>query len=319
MSVRQLLLAAAWFTTAAVAQGPGNLNYLKSCLGNAGIQYLTSSSGSTWSSAIKPFNQRISYTPIAVVQPTSAQQVASAVKCGVDAAYWINARGGGHSYASNALGGENYHILIDLKQLNKVTVSGENQPVNVTSSMLAAYQQFSETAPREWGSTLNMFAGSRRGTISSSFTITYIGSQSTFEDSVVAPLLTNFPATSTSRVTSQSWKDTLQLLAGNQNLDTSKQSDYQDTFYAKSIMTPESAPMTSTALTSFSNYLATNGFDAVNNGQARWFVQVELYGGQNSQINAVPASATAFVHRSSLFTIQFYASSYNCRSFIEER
>lgn len=185
--------------------------------------------------------------------------------------------------------------------------------------MLAAYQQFSETAPREWGSTLNMFAGSRRGTISSSFTITYIGSQSTFEDSVVAPLLTNFPATSTSRVTSQSWKDTLQLLAGNQNLDTSKQSDYQDTFYAKSIMTPESAPMTSTALTSFSNYLATNGFDAVNNGQARWFVQVELYGGQNSQINAVPASATAFVHRSSLFTIQFYASSYNCRSFIEER
>lgn len=147
MSVRQLLLAAAWFTTAAVAQGPGNLNYLKSCLGNAGIQYLTSSSGSTWSSAIKPFNQRcviwlltttsfqrtelmvdvhrISYTPIAVVQPTSAQQVASAVKCGVDAAYWINARGGGHSYASNALGGENYHILIDLKQLNKVTVSGE--------------------------------------------------------------------------------------------------------------------------------------------------------------------------------------------------
>ena len=42
-----------------------------------------------------------------------------------------------------------------------------------------------------------------------------------------------------------------------------------------------------------------------------WFTQLELYGGPNSAINAVPLDATAFAHRSSLFTIQFYASSPN--------
>jgi hypothetical protein len=42
-----------------------------------------------------------------------------------------------------------------------------------------------------------------------------------------------------------------------------------------------------------------------------WFFQVELYGGANSKINSVPTDATAFVHRSSMFTIQFYASSFN--------
>jgi hypothetical protein len=40
-----------------------------------------------------------------------------------------------------------------------------------------------------------------------------------------------------------------------------------------------------------------------------WFVEVELYGGSNSAINAVPLDSTAFAKRDTLFTIQFYASS----------
>ena len=38
---------------------------------------------------------------------------------------------------------------------------------------------------------------------------------------------------------------------------------------------------------------------------------MELYGGQNSAVNAVAANATAFGHRNALWTIQFYASSPN--------
>jgi hypothetical protein len=37
-------------------------------------------------------------------------------------------------------------------------------------------------------------------------------------------------------------------------------------------------------------------------------VEIELYGGTNSAINNVPIDATAFAHRSSMFTIQFYTS-----------
>lgn len=40
-------------------------------------------------------------------------------------------------------------------------------------------------------------------------------------------------------------------------------------------------------------------------------MQLELYGGSNSAINAVPLEETAFAHRSSMFTMQFYASAPN--------
>lgn len=374
---------------------------------------------------------RILYTPVAVVEPSNAQQVAAAVKCGVDAQYYINPRGGGHSYAAAAFGGTNGHLMIDLKNLNSVNVYGEqaviggggklgsialeldqqgrgmahgvcpfvgigghgayggfgffsrnwglvvdqvtslevvtfdgqirnvsstgndtelfyalrgaggsygiitafgvqthaapstlvygiykwdDQSVDATAGILSAYQNWSSTsAPKEWGSTLNMNAGSSRGLVNMSFTITYMGDQSTFNN-VISSLLAQLPApTTTPTPTSQGWKDTLQLLAGNQNLNTSLANDYQDTFYAKSIMTPQASPMSMDALTNFATYLSTNGVDAVKNNQQEWFVQVELYGGANSQINAVAVNDTAFVHRSSLFTIQFYASSASCK------
>jgi len=43
--------------------------------------------------------------------------------------------------------------------------------------------------------------------------------------------------------------------------------------------------------------------------QQGWFIQVELFGGRHSAINAVTAQDTSFARRDSLFTIQFYASS----------
>lgn len=72
-------------------------------------------------------------------------------------------------------------------------------------------------------------------------------------------------------------------------------------------MTPQSSPMSQSAVQAWTNYIATTGYQSTTH----WFVQVELYGGSNSVINNVAPNATAFVHRSSQFTIQFYASSSN--------
>jgi len=44
-----------------------------------------------------------------------------------------------------------------------------------------------------------------------------------------------------------------------------------------------------------------------------WFVQVELWGGSRSKINAVPANSTAFARRNTLFTFQLYASAQDSR------
>lgn len=96
-----LLLASSALPSAEAAQSKA---YLKSCLQSAGVSYVDSSSGQSFTDAKKPFNQRLQYTPIAVAFPTSAQQVSAAVDCGRDAMFWINARSGGHSYAAMALG-----------------------------------------------------------------------------------------------------------------------------------------------------------------------------------------------------------------------
>ncbi|KAF9538186.1 hypothetical protein CPC08DRAFT_526038 [Agrocybe pediades] len=88
--------------------------------------------------------------------------------------------------------------------------------------------------------------------------------------------------------------------------DTSSAPDGTDTFYAKSLMTPEASPISERTLAAWMDTLANEGFDA----PVGWFIQAELFRGRNSAINAVKSTATAFARRTSLFTIQFYASSH---------
>ena len=70
-------------------------------------------------------------------------------------------------------------------------------------------------------------------------------------------------------------------------------------------MTPSDQLLTSSAVNYWTSYLSNTGFSS---GSGDWFIQVELYGGANSAINAVDPTATAFVHRKRLFNIQLYAS-----------
>jgi FAD/FMN-containing dehydrogenase len=72
--------------------------------------------------AIKPFNLRIPFTPIAVAVPTTVAQVQAAVACGVSNNATISPKSGGHSYASHGLGGEDGHFMIDMKMFNSVSV-----------------------------------------------------------------------------------------------------------------------------------------------------------------------------------------------------
>ncbi|KAF5333789.1 hypothetical protein D9758_017175 [Tetrapyrgos nigripes] len=88
---------------------------------------------------------------------------------------------------------------------------------------------------------------------------------------------------------------------------TATGADMHDTFYAKSIMAPMEVPLTDEAMGGMMDYLGTAGWDV----DLFWHVEVELYGGVNSAINAVPLDDTAFAHRDTLWTFQPYASSSN--------
>lgn len=72
--------------------------------------------------AIKPFNLRLPFTPVAVAVPTTVAQVQAAVSCGVSLGITISPKSGGHSYASHGIGGEDGHLMVDMKYFNTVNL-----------------------------------------------------------------------------------------------------------------------------------------------------------------------------------------------------
>lgn len=139
------------------------------------------------------------------------------------------------------------------------------------ASMFNVYQtHVSSAIDSNWGSVMNVFKGPNAGSIKVILQATYIGDQNTFTN-MAQPLLSKLPGTSNTNVQSYNWVNGLQALAGNQNLNTQNGAkDYTDTFYAKSIMTPEAAPVSTSAWNSFANYLANSGYYS----DTAWFVQV---------------------------------------------
>ncbi|POR37521.1 Cannabidiolic acid synthase [Tolypocladium paradoxum] len=66
---------------------------------------------------VKPYNLAIPVTPVAVIRPSSADEVAGAVKCAVQSGVHVQAKSGGHSYANFGLGGQDGGLMIDLASL----------------------------------------------------------------------------------------------------------------------------------------------------------------------------------------------------------
>jgi hypothetical protein len=111
------------------------------CLSSSSVPQVTPGS-SAYNLAIKPFNLRIPFTPAAVVQPTTVPQVQAAVACGAKLGIPISPKGGGHSYASHGLGGENGHLVVDMKYFTNVKVDSTTQIASIgTGSRLGNIAQ----------------------------------------------------------------------------------------------------------------------------------------------------------------------------------
>lgn len=54
----------------------------------------------------EPFNLRLAYKPKVIVLPTTEEHVQTAVKCANKGGFKVQARSGGHSYASYSSGGQ---------------------------------------------------------------------------------------------------------------------------------------------------------------------------------------------------------------------
>lgn len=94
---------------------------LSLCLADANIPFVVQGSVD-WKRSIRPWNLRLTYIPAAVATPHTIEQIQVAVNCGINNRVRVTAKGGGHSFGSYGLGGEDGHLVIELQQLNKVTL-----------------------------------------------------------------------------------------------------------------------------------------------------------------------------------------------------
>jgi FAD/FMN-containing dehydrogenase len=99
------------------------------CLTKASVP-VDKAGSANWTADIKPFNSRLQYTPAAVAVPVTIPQIQAAVNCGRSTGLKVTAKGGGHSYASSGLGGENGHLVIELDRMFNITL---NKTTNVAT------------------------------------------------------------------------------------------------------------------------------------------------------------------------------------------
>ncbi|KAF8219076.1 FAD-binding domain-containing protein, partial [Tricholoma matsutake] len=193
-----------------------------------------------------------------------------------------------------------------------VTVFGYDWDLSVAdaANWIAAFQKFVQTdIPPQFGPYLNLTKGSASGRVRIQLSGGWYGPAGGL-NTTIAPFLSQIPTSPRTILNVGTYINSVEIFGrygGYPSINTSTGPDFHDTFYAKSIMTPESSPMSISAITAFMNCLAYEGFSST----MQWFSLLELYGGKNSAVNAVDPGATAFAHRRSTFTILVYASSSN--------
>lgn len=102
-------------------------------------------------------------------------------------------------------------------------------------------------------------SGSSRGRVYMGLTGGWYAAADQLE-SVMRPLLQRLPKPGSKKLTVGSYIDSVEYLGGLGTLNTTGSPDSTDTFYAKSLMTPQANPMGERARTAFMNYLATDKY-----------------------------------------------------------
>ena len=100
-----------------------NESSLELCLATAGLSYSVPAA-SDFQTLAKPYNLRLPYKPAVIVLPSTVDDVSAAVQCAQSSQLKVQARSGGHSYASFSLGGQDGSMVIDLEKFQNITVNG---------------------------------------------------------------------------------------------------------------------------------------------------------------------------------------------------
>ncbi|KAL8813521.1 MAG: hypothetical protein Q9200_000195 [Gallowayella weberi] len=139
---------------------------------------------------------------------------------------------------------------------------------------------------------------------------TYRGEEAEFNTKkhkqVASELLRTLPTPSNTSIKTFSWLDSLTDMKGEPLPQPLSGYDAHDNFYAKSILVPETTPLTQSALLNYFTYITT----ASSKYPPLWFSELNLLGGPSSRINnpPPPAADSAYSGRGALWVVQHYST-----------
>ncbi|KAL1748652.1 hypothetical protein HDZ31DRAFT_71456 [Schizophyllum fasciatum] len=182
---------------------------------------------------------------------------------------------------------------------------GWNLTATEANDALQAFQTFVQgDIPLTFGAQLNFNQSTALGYVNMEYFGELWGDSAEL-DEINGRFLDQLNAPDSTEIFSGDWITVLNASAWG-DLNTSATDPQHITFYIKSLMVPEPDGFSPSAIEAFIAYLTSEMSVTLD---LSWFVEIELYGGTNSAINAVPANETAFAHRNKMFTLQMTALS----------
>lgn len=91
------------------------------CLTDKNVPFAISTSPN-WTALQTPYNLRLQYTPAVITLPVTTQHVSDSVTCAAAANLKVQAKGGGHSYASYSSGGKDGSAIVDMENFNSISL-----------------------------------------------------------------------------------------------------------------------------------------------------------------------------------------------------
>ncbi|KAI1170275.1 Glucooligosaccharide oxidase [Nemania sp. FL0916] len=93
-------------------------------LADQGIEFKIPRRDPDWELYSSTYNTRIPVKPLGVILPATAEEVVQAVRCVAGDGYKLQARSGGHSYASHS-NGSGSAVVIDLRKLQDISLDAD--------------------------------------------------------------------------------------------------------------------------------------------------------------------------------------------------
>ncbi|KAF2810577.1 FAD-binding domain-containing protein [Mytilinidion resinicola] len=117
-------------TTASSTPSSSSPASLSDCLNDKNVP-ISLASSPNFQQLSAPYNQRLPYTPAVIVIPTTQQHIQDAVVCAGKSNVKVQAKSGGHSYASFSSGGKDGSMVIDLENFHDIELDTTTGTVTV--------------------------------------------------------------------------------------------------------------------------------------------------------------------------------------------